>query len=425
MFWIINAILILIAIAFVLPVLLRKPKSLQDGSREQNIFIAKEQLSDLETRFEQGEIDQFTYQSTRDEIEQSLFDDVSETDLSTEDSQKKSSMLSSIFIVLLIPVIAVSVYWKVGNLAFTTAFDSKVAASQSVDNRVPRNADGTPDIDTMVALLQKKMEKNPDNAKGWYMLGRSYMVLKRYSEAAKSFERSLEVKPDSAEIMLALADSLAMTNEGTISGRPAKLIDQALELEPSNLTALWLGGMAARQQGNNLLAVERWKKVQEMVTDPTERKEVQSLITETMTQLTSEQKEKLGEVVAQQAPKKTNENQGTNKGITLNISLSDEMAAKVQPSDFVFVYAKAMSGPPMPLAAAKIQVKDLPTEVTLTDAMAMMPTLKLSAFPEVVVGARVSKSGQPISQNGDLYTEKRSIKLGMKVALVIDSVVSK
>lgn len=421
MFWIINAILILIAIAFVLPILLRKSDILQDSTRDQNIFIAKEQLEDLETRFERGEIDQEVYQSNRDEIEQSLFSDVEGVDSVAQQGSSKPSLVGSILIVLLIPVIAVSVYLKVGNPNFTKDLDSKQAAAAALKDRVPRNADGTPDIDTMVTRLQEKMEKNPNNAKGWYMLGRSYMVLKRYPEATKSFESSLKIKPDSAEIMLALADSLAMMNQGDITGRPGELVNKALKLEPDNLTALWLGGMAARQQGKYTVAVERWNKVLAQITDPNEKKEVSSLISEAISQLPENQQAKLRAASVETEIKKPT----SGKGIKLSISLSDKMIDKVSPTDFVFVYAKAMSGPPMPLAAAKIQVKDLPTEITLTDEMAMMPSMKLSSFPEVVVGARVSKSGQPISKNGDLYTEKRSIKIGMKVTLVIDSVVVK
>lgn len=427
MFWIINAILILIAFAFVLPSLLRKQHSLKDGGREQNIFIANEQLSDLELRFEQGEIDSDTYQSNRDEIEQSLFSDVGEVEAHTQQKTSKASILGTIFILLLIPAIAIPVYFEVGNTAFTKEFDSKQGAKNSTAGQILQNADGTPDIDTMISGLQKKMEKNPENAKGWYMLGRSYMVIKRFPEAVVSYEKALKLKPNSADIMLSLADSLAMTNNGVVSGRPSKLIDRALEMQPNNLTGLWLGGMAARQQGNSLMAIERWTKALSQVSDPTERSEIKSLISEAKGQLSESQKEQLNTsskaVVAKPKPKK---NTASSKdGITVSISLSGKMLDKASPTDYVFVYAKAMSGPPMPLAAAKIQVKDLPAEIVLNDAMAMMPSMKISSFSEVIVGARVSKTGQPIPQNGDLFTEKKSIKLGMSVDLEINSIVSK
>jgi cytochrome c-type biogenesis protein CcmH len=415
MFWIISAILTLIALAFILPTLLRKRNHILDGSREQNIFIANEQLKELETRFEKGEIESDDYQSTRDELEQSLFSDLRDSDISQTANNAKSSFLSTAFIALLIPAITIPVYLKVGNLPFTEMLNSKQAAQKATDKLVPRNADGTPDIETMIAGLQKKMEANPENFKGWAMLGRSYMVLKQYPEAVKAYERALKLKPDSVNVILAVADSLAMTNNGEIVGRPVALINQALELEPNNLTALWLGGMAARQQDEHVLAIKRWKKVLTLVKTSEERQEVSSLIAEAMLQLTPEQKSQIGTI--EKAP--------TTSGITVTISLSEKFKAQANPTDLVFVYAKAMSGPPMPLAAVRKQVKDLPFEVELNDAMAMMPNLKLSGFTEVIVGARISKSGQPISQNGDLFSEKSSVKAGDKVNLEIDSVVVK
>jgi len=428
MFWIISAILILAALAFVLPSLLRQRRTLQDGSREQNIFIANEQLEDLETRFEQGEIDSDDYQSTRDELEQSLFSDIKSADVNDEIStdNKKSSFFGTVLIALLIPAIAIPVYLKVGNLPFTKMLDSKQAAAKVANAKVPRNADGTPDIDTMIAGLQKRMEADPKNGKGWMMLGRSYMVMKRYPEAANSYERALKLKPQSADLMLALADSLAMVSNGEITGRPVTLINKALEIEPENQTALWLGGMVARQQGKHLMAIERWRKVLSLVKNPNERKEVSSLIAEAITQLTPKQKEKIGTSVAP-TPEATSfkTDKTPSGGITVSISLSEKFKAQAKPTDLVFIYAKAMSGPPMPLAAVRKQVKDLPLEVVLNDEMAMMPNLKISGFSEVIVGARVSKTGQPVAQNGDLFSEKASVKIGDKVSLEIDTIVVK
>ncbi|MEE9327006.1 MAG: c-type cytochrome biogenesis protein CcmI [Cocleimonas sp.] len=426
MFWIITAILLLIAFAFVLPSLLNKHSNLHDGRREQNIFIANEQLRELEKRFEQGELTNEDYQSTRDELEQSLLSDTTDSDEKLLQSGSKSSWISTLFIALLIPAIAIPVYNKVGNKHYIKELDPKKAMAQSV----PKKADGTPDIDTMVAGLQKKLEAEPDNAKGWYMLGRSYMVLKRYPDAVKAYENALKAKPNAANIMLSLADSMAMQSNGEIAGRPVELINKALEIEPDNRTGLWLGGMAASQQKNFPVAIKRWQKVLLQIDNPSEREEVNSLIANAVSQLTDEQKKTLNLSAVANSPKEStspvvNDVANTGKEITVSISLSEAMKNQANPTDLVFVYAKAMSGPPMPLAAAKIQVKDLPATIVLNDSMAMMPNLKLSAFAEVIVGARVSKSGQPISQNGDLYTEKKSIKAGQKVDLTIDTVLSK
>lgn len=434
MFWIISAILILIALIFVLPSLLSKSNAAMDARREQNIHIAKEALEDLEHRFEKGEMNERDYQATRDELEQALFDDMKEADQdkSFKASKSSSSVFSSVAIALLVPIIAIGTYMQLGNPVFTKAVSSKQSAKLELQKNVPKKADGTPDIDSMVAGLQKKMEANPDNPKGWFMLGRSYMVLKRYPDAAKSFEHAYKLQPKSTEVMLSLADALSMSTNGNIAGRPAELINKVLTIEPDNLTGLWLGGMASRQQRDYVTAIKRWNSALAQLQNPSEIKEVKSLIGEAMKQLTPEQQAFLEEelkvthkTIAVPAPVKTSDTKTAGKGITVSITLSEKLKSQAQPNDLVFIYAKAVTGPPMPLAAARKQVKDLPLKIVLDDSMAMMPAMKLSGFSEVVVGARISKSGQPIAQNGDLFTEKKPIKAGESVELEIDSVVQK
>ncbi len=424
MFWIISAGLILIALAILLPALLGTKKQLQDNQRAQNITIANEQLADLEGRYKAGEMNEEAYQSTRDELEQALFADVNDSAVSQsgrqdQNANNKSSLLSSLLIALLVPAISIPVYLKVGTPLFTEQLDSKLAAKKAKTINVPKNADGSPNLDAMVAGLQKKMDENPDNAKGWFMLGRSYMMLKRYGESATALDKSLKLKPDSAQIMLSLADALAMANNGEIAGRPTQLINNALEIEPENLTALWLGGMAARQQKNYVVAIERWQKVIPLIKEPAEITEVRSLIDEALTKVSPEEKLRLSKLIDSLPKANTGDSASA---IRVTVSLSDEIRAKAKPSDIVFVYAKAMSGPPMPLAAVKKQVKDLPFDVLLDDSMAMMPSMTLSSHTEVIVGARISKSGQPIAQDGDLFTEKKAIKLGEKVTLSISSI---
>lgn len=440
MFWIIATILTLIALAFLMPSLLRKqrvPGGADDARRKQNIQIAKEQLEDLEQRFEKGEMEDDAYKSTRDELEMALFEDTKELDLEAKLKHKASpvSMVGSVAIALLVPLLALGMYTKLGSPVFTTSLSSQQAAKQELEKNVPKNADGTPDIDTMVAGLQKKMEANPNNPKGWFMLGRSYMVMKRYPEAAKAFEQAYKLQPESTDVMLSLADSLAMASNGSIEGRPTELVNKVLEIEPENLTGLWLGGMASRQQGDYATAIKRWSGVLSQIKSPAEIQEVNSLITEAMKRLTPEQQALMktdlaatDKSVLTPVPLKTSDSTAADKngvGITLTVSLSEKLKNQTQPSDLVFIYAKAVTGPPMPLAAARKQVKDLPLEIVLNDSMAMIPAMKLSGFSEVVVGARVSKSGQPIAQNGDLFAEKKPVKAGEKVVLEIDSVVSK
>jgi cytochrome c-type biogenesis protein CcmH len=305
-------------------------------------------------------------------------------------------------------------------------------------SNIPKKANGEPDIDAMVSGLRAKLDKNPDNAEGWYMLGRSYMAIKRYKDAIYAYEQLYKLKPNDAKIMLFLADASAMANNNQIAGRPAELIEKALKLEPTSVTGLWLGGMAASQEGQQEKAIERWTTLIPLLSkQPEQVVEVRQMIAAAKKKMSPDAIVNLPTTSAPIAPAPTTRAVATNEGenkteqpvraktIVVSITLSDEIKNQAKPSDTVFIYAKAMSGPPMPLAAKRLQVKDLPITITLDDSTAMMPTMKLSAFPHVIIGARVSKSGNAIGANGDLYTEKKGINLGTKQDLVIDSVLQK
>ena len=443
MFWIFATLLIILALGIILPPLFKKTAFDTDERRQQNIQIAKEQLAELETAFSNKKMQKDEYLARRDELEQSLYSDV-DTDETTKTQYAKPSVISSVFVALLIPAITFGMYAKYGDSKSADPETTKIA------KKVPMKANGEPDIDAMVAGLRKKLEANPDNAEGWYMLGRSYMAIKRYDDAAYAYEKLFKLEPNDAKIMLFLADATAMANDGNVAGRPAELVEKSLTLEPNNTTGLWLGGMVASKKGQHAKAIERWTTLIPLLEkNPQQVIEVRKLIAASKQKMSPDALADLlaipaiptiaalpvstndngsdteNKPIADQQPQGENKNEGDAKSIIVTISLADGLKSQVNPSDSVFIYAKAMSGPPMPLAAKRLQVKDLPITITLDDSSAMMPAMKLSAFPLIKLGARVSKSGNAIGVNGDLYTEKQDVTLGSKHNLVIDSILQK
>ena len=431
MFWIFAIVLILIALAMILPPLFKKTALERDDRRDQNIQIAKEQLAELETSFANNEMENKEYLARRDELEQSLYSDVA-TEKVTTTEYARPSLISTVLIALMVPAIAFGMYAQYGNNK--AADPATVQASKNI----PKKANGEPDIDAMVSGLRNKLDANPDNAEGWYMLGRSYMAIKRYSDAVYAYEQLYKLKSNDAKIMLFLADASAMANKGSISGRPSELIEKALKLEPTSVTGLWLGGMAAQQQGQHVKAIQRWKILIPLLEKkPEQVAELRALIAESKKKMSPEAISNLAiaplvktDPIATDNINKTSnkiakQTIADDKAIIVTISLADQLKSQASETDTVFIYAKAMAGPPMPLAAKRIQVKDLPITITLDDSTAMMPAMKLSAFPQVIIGARVSKSGNAIGVTGDLYTEKKSVALGTKQSLVIDSVLQK
>jgi cytochrome c-type biogenesis protein CcmH len=159
------------------------------------------------------------------------------------------------------------------------------------------------------------------------------------------------------------------------------------------MTALWLGGMAKVQQGDVVTAIKLWKKLVALLPPGSEsQQEIQALLAK----IESEQPK----VAAQ--PEATQKANVPGVAIDVQVSLAPELQKSASPGDTVFIYAQALSGPKMPLAIVRKQVSDLPLTVSLNDTMAMMPNMKLSNFPKVKLLARISKSGNAVSQPGDL-----------------------
>jgi cytochrome c-type biogenesis protein CcmH len=180
-----------------------------------------------------------------------------------------------------------------------------------------------------------------------------------------------------------------MQNDGDMHGEPEQLVSRGLAISPNHPTGLWLSGLAAEQRQDYPTAHDSWTRLLAQIKDdPDSSAEVSELI----------------KVLEQRDPGLASATVDI-RSLTLKVELNNNLQQLVKPGDLVFVYAKAASGPPMPLAVKRLTVSDLPAEVTLSDADAMMPQMKLSAFDLVVVGARISKTGNPVAQPGDLFVE--------------------
>jgi cytochrome c-type biogenesis protein CcmH len=215
------------------------------------------------------------------------------------------------------------------------------------------------------------------------------MAQQKFDEAITAFNRTLELVGDEPGVIFSLADAIAMQNGGNMQGEPERLLDRGLKIAPNHPTGLWLAGLAAEQRQDYATAHASWTLLLSLIEDdPASKLEVSELIK------ALEQRDPglAGSAIAV-------------RSLTLKVELNNSLQDLVEPGDAVFVYAKAAKGPPMPLAVKRLVVSELPAEVTLSDTDAMMPEMKLSAFDVVIVGARISKSGNPVAQPGDLFVE--------------------
>ena len=408
-FWIVVAALLALALGFLLLPLVRSVRSYQSGQRQQqNIQIAQQKKVLLEAQFSEGEIDQAGFDAAYVDLQTAL---ALELEGAESGGGAAHGKWMALVVMLAIPCASIALYLYYGEYRVIENPQLVQAAAQPSRAASPQMS-----LDEMAAAIEKRLQDNPQDAEAWYMLGRTRMTHNEFTGAVEAFRRSNQVLADEPGILFALADALAMQNDGSLLGEPEALVQRGLQLAPGTPNGLWLAGMAAEQHEDLKSAHRYWSQLLPMVSDsPESSSEVRGMLA------SLEQRDP--SLVQQQQPGA--DRQLADRQLNVQVDISDELRARADPSTAVFVYAKAMQGPPMPLAVKRLQLKDLPLSLSLGDADAMMPSMKLSSFDQVIVGARVSFSGNPVAQSGDFYTEQDSIDSRNpppQVSLVIDRI---
>ncbi len=319
---------------------------------------------------------------------------------------------------LSVAVIAVAVagYSWTGAPGLIRGVPVATAAAPGADGAPPHAESPTPEqIAAMVDKLAQRLKDKPDDAEGWTMLARAYMVLGRAADALPAYAKAVALRPNDAGLLADYADSLAVQNGRQLDGEALKLIDRALKAEPDNPKALALAGTAAFDRKDYAQAVQYWEKLLQGVTDDSAyRSQVKAGIDEAR-QLGNLPPSAIAQAatVSTAAPATAQAPAAADgASVSGSVTIAAALAGKASPTDTVFVFARAAEGPRMPLAVLRKQVKDLPFDFRLDDSMAMSPAAKLSGAARVIVGARVSKSGDAIPQDGDLIGQTAPIAPG-------------
>jgi len=250
---------------------------------------------------------------------------------------------------------------------------------------VPSGAGSGPDVDEMVASLEKRLQESPDDVDGWLMLGRSYESMKQYDKAVAAIEKAVALeKGQNAQTLVALGITLMESQRGEISDRTTKLFESALSLQPDNPNALFYGGAAAAERGDTALAADRWEILKAMDAPP----EIQDLL-----------QRKINEWRGLPPPPAPEKSEGAI--VSINLSVSQAASSGLPADATVFVIARDPAAPSPPIAVTRLRLAQLPLTVTLGDSDAMVAGRPLSGFSTFEVVARVSISGTPMAQSGD------------------------
>jgi cytochrome c-type biogenesis protein CcmH len=345
-------------------------------------------LEELAADLEAGRLSRDDYSAARRDLEADLAAGLTESRAAlAAGPQHLWAAIAAVFIIALAGVL----YWGYGSWRVGT--EGVQAASQQA-------------VVDMVDKLAKRLQtpEGQSDMQGWDMLGHSYMIMGRYADGLQAFEQARKLSDDRDPTILAsYAEALAITDPDDFMSKAEPLFEKVLQMDPNDTQALWYGGLGALQRGDKQLAIRRWNAVLAQNPPADYRAYVEKAITDA------------GGTPAGPAP-------GVFIGV--RVSLAPALASKVTPNDTVFIYVRPqgdVAGPP--LAAKRMQVRDLPAAIQLSDRDAVVPGRKISAYDAVTVIARVAKGGTPAPRSGDLEGRQDWNKAdGKPLALVIDTV---
>ena len=363
--------------------------------------IYREQLRELQADFANGIIEETQFREAEQELKRRLLDESRVPATPTQESKRKPWL--AVAIALALPLASFALYKLLGQPdAF---FDSSKNAGTPItaENITPQQ------FATMTQRLVVRLREQPNDPNGWNMLAKAYIALGRGNDAIAAYDRAVLLVPDNATLLAEYAHALAARNNNSYAGKPRELIAQGLKLEPNNPRIVALAGSASFEARDFSAAISYWEKLLTIVPKDSEFTD-----------------EIIASINAARAATQPKPVALAGASVSGTVTLGDAFKDKVDAHDSLFIYAKAAgsNAPKMPLAVWRGTVKDLPKNFSLDDSMAMTPTMVLSKFEQVTVEARISKSGNAITQSGDLNAAGVTVKPGANnLKIIIDRVV--
>lgn len=386
------ALSLIVALVFIWP-LLRSAREQNSSLLALNIDVFKERLAELEQDKLDGKIDEETFVALKTELERQLLSLAEQ--MEQKNQQQASSSRGLIWSLgLLIPLLGAGAYWTFMPHNQIWRWWQVQTETEPLINDLFANKQIEPErlakqnLADFARVMQKKLQTNPNNVDGWYMLAMAYIQGELPDLALTALANANRLDPTRDDIALTYAQTLVFTQQGQLSTKSRELLMQVLNKHPEHEGALLLMGMGAFRSGDYASALVFLPKLKQVHQQRTGESQSQAL---------AEIDKAIA--IAQQGGEKLAENQ---TGIEVTVKLAKELQSRLQPNDTLFVFARALNGPPMPLAVVRQAVSRFPLVVALTDKQSMMPSMKLSTVESVVVGARISKTGTPQGASGDL-----------------------
>lgn len=398
----IAAVMVAVALALLLPPMLRRGAVARGGRQALNVAIYEDRLAELEQERGAGNLSDDAFEQARNELQRELLLDVEPTEEERE-APRGGGRWGAVAVGLFVPVLAGILYFQLGALRL---LDGPASDSH------PQTAGEAPqpgELKAMVAELQAQLQNGEGKLEDWLLLARAQLMLGQDQAAVETFDEAREAVGDRPILLTEQADAIARTQQGRMDGRPQALVAQALEADPTHRHGLWLAGVAATQHGDYPKAIDYWRKLLEQL--PADGRTA-GVVRESIARA-EERLDGGGAAPADDA--------AAAAAVSLEVAIAPDVAGKAPADAAVFIFARAPDGGKRPLAAVRRQVKDLPVTVTLDESSAMGGGRGLGTFERVEVVARVSLGGGVTAQSGDLEGRAEA-SVGGSAKLTIDRI---
>jgi cytochrome c-type biogenesis protein CcmH len=360
------------------------------GSAQIVAGVRDTQLAELERDVTNGVLSDADFQTSRRDL---LNESESGLKVATYPPQPgdRRQRLFAASVALVLTAAVSLLYWQFGN--WRVGMEGVEQAS-------------VPAVEEMVERLATRLHGSDANdLEGWEMLGHAYIVMERYPDALDAYSHARALSADSnADVLAGYAEAVTLANPDDFMDKALPLFEKTLRLDARNPQALWYGGLGALERGDKKLAVQRWQDLLAQNPPAQYRDIISKYIVEA------------GGTPSAAGPA------GGSVAIKLHVSLSPALRAQASPDESLFIFARPpdqSAGPP--LVARRMTAADLPADVTLTDQDRVMGGRSLADYAALTVTARLSRSGSPVAQSGDLVGQATWSKGAKVLELVIST----
>ena len=354
--------------------------------------VYRERLDELNADHIGGRLDADTYAALKLELDRGLLADHEGAAAAAVTARPVRGL--ALTVLVLLPLLSLGLY--VGhflNPAVADDLRNQDELAATLDRVLAGQAPGAEGdkhtLPEFMRALQRRVQAEPFNADGWLMLGMGFMQAQESGPAKVALARAAELRPNDPQIVLTYAQAAILSQQGELDPTVRSLLGRILHDQPDHQGALLMLGLGSLRGGDRATALAALEHLQALRAAHPAGQSGDDTADQRIAQLIAEARRDPAEAV------------DSGRRIDIEVALAPELARAIPADATLFVFARALQGPPMPIAAVRRAAGEFPMRLSLSDADSLSPQRLLSQQGDIVVSAKISRSGSATPASGD------------------------